>query len=150
MEDALKLAVIAGRNGEIPVGALVADPRGQIISRAANQVEILHDPTAHAEVLAIRQAARSLGNHRLLDCVLVTTLEPCAMCAGAMIHARLAGVVFGATDRMNGAIVSQAEFLTHPNAPIIWSLGGVLGQECARSLNEFFAVRRGRGKSLYF
>lgn len=126
--------------GEVPVGALVVTPEGQIIGSAGNRVISLKDPTAHAEILAVREAARRLDDERLTNCALVVTLEPCQMCAGALAQARLAGVVYGAADRLAGAVISRADFVSL--APKAWSLGGVLGEECAALLKNFFVAKR--------
>lgn len=143
MEIALAEARKAAQAGEIPVGALVVDPHGEILAKAANEVERRDDPTAHAEMLALRLASRRIGNCRLKDCVLVCTLEPCLMCAGAMLHSRVAGIVYGAADARAGAIASQADLPNLPGAShFIWHMGGMLSDECARILRDFFQARR--------
>ncbi len=129
--------------GEVPVGAVVVAPDGRVLSRACNAPLATNDPTAHAEILALRQAAKVFGNYRLCGCVLVVTLEPCLMCVGAMIHARIAGVVYGAADFKTGAVDScfagfNLPFVNHN----VWHYGGVLAQECAISLQHFFEQRR--------
>ena len=143
MGRALERARLAAAAGEIPVGAVIAAPDGIVLAEAGNAPVGLHDPTAHAEILALRQAGRGLGNYRLGGCVLVVTLEPCAMCAAACIHARLAGVVYGAADSQAGAVVSRAEYFDAQSANhSLWHMGGVLGAECAELLRGFFAARR--------
>ena len=143
MRRALRLAGRAARMGEIPVGAIVVDAEGNILSQAHNETERLHDPTAHAEVLALRRACASVGNHRMGGSVLVVTLEPCLMCTGAIREARVSGVVFGASDARAGAVCSCLEGLDYAHtggAP--WSYGGVEADACARLLRSFFRVRR--------
>lgn len=142
MSRALAWARSAAQAGEVPVGAvLVRD--GQIIGACGNQSIGACDPTAHAEIIALRAAAARVGNYRLVDSTLYVTLEPCPMCAGAMIHARIARVVFGAADPRAGAAgtvcnLLQTDFLNH-RADVV---GGVLAGECANLLREFFRVRR--------
>lgn len=143
MQEALALAREAAACEEIPVGAIVVDPDGAIIGRGFNQPIIRRDPTAHAEVVALRDAALRMDNYRLPGCTLYVTLEPCVMCAGAMLHARIARVVFGAADPKTGAggsviNVFSEERLNH-HAEI---LGGVLAAECGALLSGFFASRR--------
>jgi len=144
MARALRQAWISGKAGEAPVGALVVEAAtGRIVSQAGNAPIRLSDPTAHAEILAIRDAGRALGNYRLGGCLLVVTLEPCLMCVGAVIHARLDGVVFGARDPKAGALVSNLDGAALPFAnhrPAI--LEGVLASECGATLSRFFASRR--------
>lgn len=143
MDMAVAEARAAGEQGDVPVGAVIAASDGRILARAANAVERAHDPTAHAEMLALRAAAARIGNWRLSGCVLVVTLEPCAMCAAAIAHARLAGVVYGAADEAAGAVTSRAEYLDGPTAPKhLWHMGGVRAEECAALLRDCFAGRR--------
>ncbi|MBD5558302.1 MAG: nucleoside deaminase [Desulfovibrio sp.] len=143
MDMALEEARKAVALGEVPVGALIVAPDGRILARAGNAVERRHDPTAHAEVLAIREACARLDNWRLSGCVLVVTLEPCAMCAAAIVHARLAGVVYGAADDAAGAVISRAEYLDAPvSTTPVWHMGGVRARECAALLRECFEARR--------
>ncbi|WP_019141049.1 tRNA adenosine(34) deaminase TadA [Noviherbaspirillum massiliense] len=142
MLQAIEQARKAWALGEVPVGALVVR-EGQVIASGFNQPIGRHDPTAHAEIMALRAAAEVLGNYRLPGCELYVTLEPCAMCAGAMMHARLARVVFGAPDPKTGASGSvvnlfEQQKLNHHTAVI----GGVLADECGALLKEFFAERR--------
>ncbi len=143
MEEALGLAVQAARQGEVPVGAVVVDKDGRVIGRGSNNTFGANDPCGHAEIVAIREACRTIGNCRLNGAFLVVTLEPCLMCAGAMIQARLAGVVYGAPDQKAGAISSRADTLNEPyhnHRP--WHCGGVLQDSCARLLEDFFLERR--------
>ena len=143
MELALEEARDALSQGDVPVGAVIVAPGGAILARAGNAVERQRDPTAHAELLAIREGAARLGNWRLTGCVLVVTLEPCAMCAAAIAHARLSGVVFGAADEAAGAVISRAEYLDGP-APQkpVWHMGGVCSAACAALLRRCFEARR--------
>lgn len=139
---ALDLAREAGSLGEVPVGAVVVKD-GQVVGRGFNQPIGRHDPTAHAEVMALRDAAQTLGNYRLPGCTLYVTLEPCAMCSGAIMHARIGRVVFGAADPKTGVAGSvinlyQEKQLNH-HASIE---GGVLAEECGALLSSFFAARR--------
>lgn len=142
MQAALALAANAADNGEVPVGALVVRD-GEIIGRGQNSMIARNDPTAHAEILALRDAARRIGNYRLVDCELFVTLEPCAMCAGAMMHARIARVMFGASDPKTGACGSVvdlfAEQRLNHHAEVT---GGILADTCAQQLKDFFALRR--------
>lgn len=143
MREALALAGEAARAGEVPVGAVVVK-EGRIIGRGSNRPISSHDPTAHAEIVALREAAHAEGNYRLPGCELYVTLEPCAMCVGAMVHARLARVVFGATDPKTGACGSIVDLpaIAHWNHHGVFS-GGVLADECGAQLRRFFAERRG-------
>jgi tRNA(adenine34) deaminase len=144
MREALALAREAGAAGEVPVGAVVALD-DVIVGRGFNQPISAHDPTCHAEIAALRDAARRLGNYRLPGCVLYVTLEPCTMCTGAIFHARIARVVFGARDPKTGAAGSvldlYAESRLNHHATIT---GGVLEAECGELLSSFFAARRNR------
>lgn len=145
MDRALVLADRARLLGEVPVGALVLSPEGRIVGEGYNSPEAACDATAHAEMIAIRRACAALGNYRLGGCILVVTLEPCLMCAGAMAHARIAGVVYGAADPLAGAVTSRLEgldaaFLNHQ----VWHMGRIREQDCARRLQDFFAQRRSR------
>ncbi len=142
MQQAISQAHNAWALGEVPVGALIVKD-GQIIATGFNQPIGTHDPTAHAEIMALRAAATILGNYRLPGCELYVTLEPCVMCAGAMMHARLARVVYGATDPKTGACGSvvnlfEQERLNHHTE----LTGGVMAAECGNLLQEFFASRR--------
>jgi tRNA(adenine34) deaminase len=142
MLEAIALAREAASCGEVPVGALVIH-NGGIVGRGFNQTILRHDPSAHAEIVALRDAANRLGNYRLPGCELYVTLEPCAMCCGAIMHARIAHVVFGASDPKTGAAGSVidlfAESRLNHHATI---QGGILGEDCGRLLSEFFAARR--------
>ena len=143
MRRALRLARAGAKAGEIPVGALVIDSEGEILSEAHNETEALHDPTAHAEVLALRRACSKVGNHRLGGCILVVTLEPCLMCTGAIRESRGSGVVFGASDARAGAVCSCLEGLDYAQTGAQpWSYGGVEAEDCAELLRRFFRVRR--------
>lgn len=145
MQTALELAADAGRAGEVPVGALVVAPDGAIVGRGFNQPISRHDPTAHAEIMALRDAAERLGNYRLPGCTLYVTLEPCVMCAGAIMHARIARVVFGARDPKTGVAGSVidlfAETRLNHHADVA---GGVMADTCGGLLSAFFAARRKR------
>jgi tRNA(adenine34) deaminase len=146
MRLALGEARQAFEEGEVPIGAIVVH-RDQVVGAAHNQRETLRDPTAHAEMIAITQAAEALGSWRLLECTLYVTLEPCPMCAGAIVQARLPAVVYGAADPKAGAchtlyqITADAR-LNHQSIV----LGGVLADECRAILQEFFAQQRALGK----
>ncbi|MDR1490726.1 MAG: nucleoside deaminase [Desulfovibrio sp.] len=143
MREALHEAEAAGQRGEVPIGALLVRWDGAISGRAGNEVEGRRDPTAHAEMLALRRAARGAGSARLEGCFLISTLEPCLMCAGALPHARLAGLVYGARDAAAGAVDSCLEGLDQPFLNHrVWRLGGVLEDECAKLLRDFFLARR--------
>jgi tRNA(adenine34) deaminase len=146
MRMALAEARAAFDEEEVPIGAVIVHG-DQIIASAHNQRELLRDPTAHAEMIAITQAAESLGSWRLNDCTLYVTLEPCPMCAGAILQARLPVVVFGATDPKAGAV--QTLFRLLADARLNHScqtVGGVLADECGRILSEFFQRQRAQGK----
>lgn len=146
MREALALAEHARDvHDEIPVGALVVDAEGRIVGRGWNRNIGDRDPSAHAEIVALREAGRALGNHRLLGCTLYVTLEPCAMCAMAMIHARLARVVFGAYDPKTGAAGSVFDVLGDPRHNHRLAIaGGVLADEAGAMLTSYFRARRGR------
>ena len=138
MELALAEARLAADAGEVPVGALFIN-NGEIIGRAGNRNLRDHDPTAHAEILALRQAAQHLGNHRLTGCTLYATIEPCAMCAGAAIHARIARLVYGAKDPKAGAAGSILDVINHPRLNHKMEVvSGVLGERCSEILQDFF------------
>ena len=146
MVRALALADRAEReDDEIPVGALVVDPDGALLGEGWNRNIGESDPTAHAEVVAMRQAGRALGNHRLVGCTLYVTLEPCAMCAMAMVHARLARVVYGAADPKTGAAGSVFDLLADPrHNHRVDVAGGVLGGEAGQRLSNYFRRKRGK------
>jgi tRNA(adenine34) deaminase len=140
---ALREAELAQAAGEIPVGAILLDCDGSLIASGQNRVIRDHDPTAHAEIVALRAAGRTLGNYRLMGCTLYVTLEPCAMCAGAMTHARIGRLVFGALDSKAGAVGSVLSVLNHPLLNHRIELApGVLGEECGDLLRRFFQSRR--------
>lgn len=142
MHAALELAKEAAGLGEVPVGAVVVKD-GEIIGRGSNAPISQHDPSAHAEIQAMRDAAVRLGNYRLVGCSLYVTLEPCAMCAGAIQHARIANLIYGASDPKTGAcgsvidLMAEARLNHHTEVT-----GGVLAQECGSLLSQFFASRR--------
>jgi tRNA(adenine34) deaminase len=142
MAAAIAQARVAEREGDVPVGAIIVR-EGKEIAKAENRTVRLSDPTAHAEVLAIRDAAAILGDQRLEGCTLYVTLEPCAMCAGAIVLARIDRLVFGAWDPKAGMVGSVGDVVRHPKlnhrAEV---LGGVLAEECAQLLQEFFRARR--------
>ena len=144
MRIALAAAQDAASRGETPVGAVIVDPNThEVIAVGANGPIGAHDPTAHAEIVALRQAAAKLGNYRLTDLTLVVTLEPCAMCAGAISHARIGRVVFGAEDPKGGAVVHGPRFFQQPTCH--WRpevVGGVLAEESSALLKGFFQARR--------
>lgn len=143
MREALREALAAEGWGDVPVGAVVVDGDGAILGRGANRTVADNDPTAHAEILALREAAARVGNHRLTEAVLVVTLEPCVMCLGAVIQARLAGVVFAAADPKAGCLVSRMNGTELPwSNHHFWTLGGVLEEECGSLLSGFFQQRR--------
>jgi len=142
MQAALAEARSAGEAGEVPIGA-VAAIGGSVVGRGQNRVLRDVDPTAHAEMVALRAAAKTIRNYRLLDCELYVTLEPCAMCAGAMIHARLGRLVYGAADPKAGAAGSVLEVLNHPRLNHQMRVTtGVLAEECGELLRGFFQERR--------
>ena len=142
MEEALRTAQRALNSGEVPVGAIVVHA-GKIVGRGWNRNLTDVDPTAHAEILALREAGARVGNHRLGDCELFATIEPCAMCAGAMVHARLKRLVYGADDPKAGAVYSVLQVLNHPQLNHQMKVSrGVLAQRCADLLQSFFRQRR--------
>lgn len=143
MRRALNEAHAARDLNEVPVGAVVLDQDGTILSAAHNHTLSTQDPAGHAEILALRHAAMTQGNHRLSGCILVVTLEPCLMCLGALVQARIAGLVFGPRDPKAGAVLSRLnvndlEWLNHR----FWVIEGVLANECSDLLSSFFAERR--------
>ncbi len=147
MGEALRQAARAGAADEVPIGAVIVR-EGKIIARAFNQVERLKDATAHAEMLAVTQAEESVGDWRLTDCTLYATKEPCPMCAGAIIHARLLRVVFGASDPKAGAAGSVMNLLQFPTLNHHCQItGGVRDAECRALLQDFFARQRQAGKN---
>jgi len=142
MEEAIRAAQRALEMGEVPVGAVVVCEK-KIVGRGWNRNLADRDPTAHAELVALREAGSNVGNHRLGDCELFATIEPCAMCAGAMIHARLKRLVYGADDPKAGAVHSVLQVLNHPGLNHHMEVrGGILAGKCAELLQEFFRSRR--------
>ena len=141
---ALAQAQIAADAGEVPVGAVVVSPEGDVLSAQHNRQIDANDPTAHAEILALREAAAKIGNYRLVDCTLYVTLEPCTMCCGALVHARVSELYFGAYEPKAGAVISTASVLDGPslNHDVRWC-GGLLAESSASLLKTFFAERRG-------
>jgi tRNA(adenine34) deaminase len=147
MRLALREAVGAGESGEVPVGAVIFHPDHGIVAQASNRKETLRDASAHAEILAIGQASEALEDWRLERCTLYVTLEPCAMCAGAIIQARIPRLVFGAYDPKAGAVDSVVQLLEPGlfSHEVVW-LGGLLEDECGEILRAFFRDRRERGE----
>lgn len=146
MRLALEEATQAEAEGEVPVGAVVVC-RGNVVGRGHNRNLLDNDPTAHAEVLALRQAAQLLGNHRLADCELFATIEPCAMCAGALVHARLKRLVYGASDPKAGAVQSVLQVLNNPRLNHQMEVvSGVLATESTAMMQAFFRRRRAEQK----
>lgn len=143
MDVAFAEALMAARENEAPVGAALFSKDGKLIAKAHNRPISLNDPTGHAEILCLRMAAESLGNYRLPSTIMAVTLEPCLMCTGALIHARVAGVVFGARDPRAGALVSNLQghalpFCNHR----MWTVEGVMQEESSLLLKRFFLERR--------
>ena len=146
MRQALRLAEIAREDGEVPVGAVVV-LGGDVIGEGFNQPIARDDPSAHAEILALRAAAAQIGNYRLQDATLYVTIEPCMMCCGALVHARISRLVFGAREPRAGAVVSNARLLGSPWLNHRAEVSeGVLADECAELMRAFFAARRGQSK----
>ena len=142
MEQALRAAVHALELGEIPIGAVVVC-KGEIVGRGWNSNLTDTDPSAHAEIMALREAGKKLNNHRLVDCEMFVTIEPCAMCAGALIHARLSRLVYGAADPKAGAVHSVMSVLNHPKLNHQMEVReGVLADKCSELLQSFFKARR--------
>lgn len=144
MRRAMALAQAAADAGEAPIGAVVVDPAtGEVVAEAHNQPIALHDPTGHAEILALRTAAAKLGNYRLSGLTLYVTLEPCAMCAGAISHARIGRLVYGAADEKGGAVANGPKFFEQPTCHSRPQVeGGVLAEESSAMLKAFFRARR--------
>ena len=144
MAKAIELArAAASASGDVPVGAIILNEDGEVISTGANQRELSNNPIAHAEIIAIQKAASAIGNWRLENCTLVVTLEPCSMCAGAIAQARIPRLVFGAWDEKAGAVGSQWDLLRDPrqlHKPEV--ISGVLADDCAKLLAEFFQAKR--------
>jgi len=142
MREALALARQAGVSGEVPVGAVVVKD-GAVVGRGYNRPVASRDPTAHAEVMALRGAAERIGNYRLADCILYVTLEPCAMCAGAIMNARINRVVYGAADPKSGACGSVVDLFAENRLNYHTTVvGGVMAEEAATLLQDFFSARR--------
>ena len=144
MEMALAAAEKAWReHGDVPVGAVILDPDGVVIATGVNKRELEHDPTAHAEIVAIRAAGAALDNWRLDECTLIVTLEPCAMCAGAILQSRIARLVFGAWDEKGGAVGSVVDLVRDPRAlSKVEVSAGVLAERSSALLKEFFSNSR--------
>ena len=143
MQQAISLAKEAAIKGDVPVGALVVDDAGNLVGQGANLREQDNDPTAHAEIVAIRNAASEIGNYRLDDLTMVVTLEPCGMCAGAIAQSRIKRLVFGSFDEKYGAVGSVWDLLRDTRAiykPEV--ISGVLDEECAQLLSDFFTTKR--------
>ena len=149
MQYAIAQASLAADAGEVPVGAIIVDPQtGDIVARAANAPISRNDPCAHAEILALRAAGQAVGNYRLTGLTLYVTLEPCTMCAGAISHARIGRLVYGASDPKGGAVDSGVKFYasrTCHHKPAITS--GILAEVCAQELKNFFKIKRLRKKT---
>lgn len=143
MTYAIRQAKLAAQKGEVPIGAVIVKD-GKVVAAAHNMCESLKDPTAHAEVLAIRQAAKELGDFRLTGCQLYVTVEPCPMCAGAAINARLDEIIFGAADPAKGALSSVTNIYSFnfPNKPQVF--GGINEKECLEILKDFFKEKRAK------
>jgi tRNA(adenine34) deaminase len=140
MNEAIIVARTAAKSGDVPVGAIVVNKDGVVVGKGSNEREANNDPTAHAEIVAIRNAANRLQNSRLDGCTLIVTLEPCAMCAGAIAQSRISHVIFGAWDEKAGAVGSVWDVLRDPRSIFkVEVTAGVLEQECAVLLKDFFA-----------
>lgn len=143
MSLAIEQARLAEQAGEVPIGAVIVDASGAVVASGQNRMIRDHDPTAHAEIVALRAAGAIQSNYRLEGCALYATLEPCAMCAGAMIHARLARLIFGAADPKAGAAGSVLQVLNHPRLNHRMEVvAGIAEAECGEMLREFFRARR--------
>ena len=143
MQAALSLAKVAADKGDVPVGAIVVNEVGEILGTGQNFREQSNDPTAHAEIIAIRQAAEKIGSWRLDDLTLVVTLEPCAMCAGAILQSRIKRIVFGAWDEKAGAVGSVIDIVRDPRALTkVEVITGIMEKECSEVLSEFFNTKR--------
>jgi len=143
MQAALSLAKVAADKGDVPVGAIVVNEAGEILGTGQNLREQSNDPTAHAEVIAIRQAAEKIGSWRLDDLTIVVTLEPCAMCAGAVLQSRIKRLVFGAWDEKAGAVGSVVDVIRDPRALTkVEVITGIMEKECSQVLSDFFNTKR--------
>jgi tRNA(adenine34) deaminase len=147
MIRALELAQQAADRGEVPVGAVVVR-NGEIIGQGHNQPIASHDPTAHAEIMAMRDASKNLSNYRLTGCDIYVTIEPCTMCVGAMVHARIRQIFFGALEPRAGALTSQLQLMEDGrfNHSILWE-GGILADQCASVLRDFFRQKRSQNST---
>lgn len=148
MEEAFQEAQDAGKRGEVPVGAVLLGPTGDLLARSGNRIIELKDPTAHAEVLVLREGALKLGSERLLECDLYVTLEPCTMCAGAISFARIRRLYFGADDQKGGAVDHGVRFFDQPTChhrPDVY--GGIGAGEASKLLKDFFVARRATPES---
>ena len=147
MIRALELAQQAANRGEVPVGAVVVR-NGEIIGQGHNQPIASHDPTAHAEIMAMRDASKNLSNYRLTGCDIYVTIEPCTMCVGAMVHARIRQIFFGALEPRAGALTSQLQLMEDGrfNHSILWE-GGILADQCASVLRDFFRQKRSQNST---
>lgn len=150
MRQALSLAAKAAEEGEVPVGAIVVQ-NGEVLGEAWNRPIGSCDPSGHAEIRALRQAGENARNYRLPGATLYVTIEPCTMCVGAMVHARIDRLVFGAREPKAGAVVSQNQLLAHPamNTNIVYA-EGILAEECSQMISDFFAFRREQKKQLKY
>jgi len=147
MTLALIEAENAGKKGEVPVGAIIIDSCGKVIARGHNLRESKNDPTAHAEIVAVRKASRKTGSWRLTECTIFTTLEPCPMCAGALINSRIKRVVFGCRDPKAGACGTLLDIPSHPVLNHkVEIISGILEEECSKLLKDFFKSRRNKKK----
>ncbi|SPJ28542.1 nucleoside deaminase [Falsiruegeria mediterranea] len=148
MNQALAEARAAADRGEVPVGAVIVSPQGDVVAAAGNRTREWNDPTAHAEIVALRAACAEAGTERLVGYDLYVTLEPCAMCAAALAAARIGRIYYGASDPKSGGVAHGARVFSHPQAhhrPEVYD--GIAAQECEQVLKEFFALRRGATKS---
>ncbi|WP_164658087.1 nucleoside deaminase [Tropicibacter sp. Alg240-R139] len=144
MNQALEQARAAAERGEVPVGAVIVSPEGWVVAAAGNRTREWNDPTAHAEIVALRAACAAVGSERLVGHDLYVTLEPCAMCAAALAAARVARIYYGASDPKSGGVAHGARVFSHPQAhhnPEVYD--GIAAQECEQVLKDFFALRRG-------
>ena len=148
MLEAIKLARQAEAMGEVPIGCVIVhDPTGKIIGRGFNRRQTDHDPTAHAEIIAMRQAGAALGHWRLLDCTLYVTLEPCPMCAGAIVNARVPRLIYGCDDPKAGAVRTLFQLCADPRLNHqVEVTAGILAEPCAKLLRAFFRTQRAAGK----
>lgn len=143
MRVALYAASLAKESNEVPIGACLIDRTGEVVAKAFNQTIVDNDPTGHAEILVLRKAAQKLGNYRLTGTTVYTTIEPCVMCAGALVNARIENLVFGATDERFGAVRSRFELCDNPSLNHKISItSGVLEDECRKLMQDFFGDRR--------